>query len=152
MLKQQSQQTMIRALPEEYNSFASALLLYAKLDKQTLMDAFIAEEANRKPRSAEASLASANSTSALSSAAITKQCTFCGMSGHVLDTCFAFQTKKREAQAEASERQQKRKNKKGKAKARQAVENAGETAEMESASNVSTSDLLSPLQPDADFD
>ena len=55
----------------------------------------------------------------------------------MLDTCFAFQTKKREAQAEAEERQQKRKNKKGKAKVRQAVENAGETAEMESASNVS---------------
>ena len=152
MLKQQSQQTMIRALPEEYNSFASALLLHAKLDKQTLMNAFIAKEANRKPRSAEASLASANNTSALSSAAITKQCTFCGMSGHMTDLCFTFQSKKREAQTEASERQQKRKNKKGKGKARQAVENTGDTAEIESASNVDASDLLSLLQPDADFD
>ncbi|TDL27179.1 hypothetical protein BD410DRAFT_812260 [Rickenella mellea] len=37
---------MIRALPADYSSFVSSLLLLEKLDKAKLQDAFIAEESN----------------------------------------------------------------------------------------------------------
>ena len=40
--------TLIRALPEEYSSFASSLQLLDKFEKEKLQEAFVAEELLRK--------------------------------------------------------------------------------------------------------
>ncbi|TDL15284.1 hypothetical protein BD410DRAFT_854976 [Rickenella mellea] len=78
---------MIRALPADYSSFVSSLLLLEKLDKAKLQDAFIAEESNRKPcPTVESPIALHTSTPSTS----TSQCTFCQSNGHPIDQCFAY--------------------------------------------------------------
>lgn len=61
---------MIRALPDEYSTFASSLLLMDKLDKSAIQQAFVTEEAQRRHRASDApTIGSALSTSICTSRA-----------------------------------------------------------------------------------
>src|SRR3954466_7029696 len=73
--------TMIRALPEEYSTFTSSLLLLSTLDKDTLSDAFITEELNHSCHPKVPTLSSLNS--AFSGAQNDPVCDFCGTKGHL---------------------------------------------------------------------
>ncbi|THH04600.1 hypothetical protein EW145_g5395 [Phellinidium pouzarii] len=48
---------LVRALPMEYSSFRSALLLLTNFDFKTVKDAFLQEQKNRQPRAADSALA-----------------------------------------------------------------------------------------------
>src|SRR5215472_11930750 len=87
--------TLIRALPAEYNNFASSLLLLDSLDLDKLKSAFQSEESQRLARhvTSSASLALQTSTSSLS-------CFFCGGTTHLEKDCFA----KQKASADAKEK------------------------------------------------
>jgi hypothetical protein len=68
--------TLIKALPEEYSGFTSSLMLLDKLNKETVHQAFLSEDAHRRRRAGDAP-ASALAASAISSA-IAAICDFCG--------------------------------------------------------------------------
>ncbi|TDL20497.1 hypothetical protein BD410DRAFT_700995, partial [Rickenella mellea] len=142
---------LIRALPAEYSSFASSLLLLEKFDKAKLHQAFITEENNRVPRP------TVDSPIALRSAAIahssTTKCTFCTRTGHVMENCYKFRDAKQLAATEASEPIQQRqntnkKNRRGRGgKANQASNDASSsttTTTTELAGNASTHDWSHP--------
>ena len=110
---------LIRALPEEYSSFRSALLLLADFSLKTLKEAFMQEQMNRQKRAAEQSIAmkvttaspKPSSHSAQNSSAQSR-CDFCGMKNHTEANCF----KRRDA-IKALKQNRKQGNKKGKEKA-----------------------------------
>src|SRR3954462_1920029 len=81
--------TMIRALPEEYSTFTSSLLLLGSVDKETLSDAFITEELNRSRRPKVPTSSSLDS--ALSSVQNDPVFGFCGTKGHLEQHCFTKQ-------------------------------------------------------------
>ena len=82
---------LIRALPAEYNALRQTLLLDDSLTLEKLQDTFVALE--NQP-------GAPSSTPALSNAASTLSCTFCGRSGHSEDQCFA----RRDASTRAKEK------------------------------------------------
>jgi hypothetical protein len=86
---------LIRALPSEYNNFASSLLLLDTLDLDKLQSAFQNEESQRIARNVD----SAPSTLALS-ASSTLSCFFCGGTSHFEKDCMA----KKKASEEAKKR------------------------------------------------
>ncbi|KAJ2911819.1 hypothetical protein MD484_g8596, partial [Candolleomyces efflorescens] len=57
--KELAAMVLIRALPKEYNTFVSLLLLLDKLDKKTVQDAFITKEIQRRRRAADISSSAA---------------------------------------------------------------------------------------------
>ena len=73
--------TLIRALPDDYNSFVSSLLLKDDLDKTAVRNVFIRED-NQRRRRLDESPAVGN---ALATLALI--CAFCGNSGHSQDVC-----------------------------------------------------------------
>jgi hypothetical protein len=73
--------TLIRALPEEYNSFVSSLLLKDDLDKISVQNAFVREDTQRRRRQEESPAVG----TAL--AASSGPCAFCNSSGHSQDVC-----------------------------------------------------------------
>ena len=75
---------LIRALPEDYNSFVSSLLLKDDLDKAAVQIAFVRED-NQRRRRQEESPAIGTALATSSSSSIT--CAFCGSSGHSQDVC-----------------------------------------------------------------
>lgn len=77
---------LIRALPEEYNTFVSSLLLLDKLDKKTVQEAFITKEIQRHRRAADIS----SSTAAMAVSVAQLKCDFCGRSGHAIATCYSY--------------------------------------------------------------
>src|SRR5205823_2903190 len=81
--------TMIRALPEEYSTLTSSMLLLRNLDKDTLSDAFVTEELNRSHHPKVPSSSSLDS--ALSSAQNDPVWDFCGTKGHLEQHCFTKQ-------------------------------------------------------------
>ena len=100
--------TLIRALPDEYSNFASSLLLLDKLDKATVHQAFVTEEAQRRHRANEApTISAALATSPAPSGP--QKCEFCTMTGHTIETCYKYRDSKREAQESVQKRQNKRK-------------------------------------------
>ena len=87
---------LIRALPEEYSSFVSSLMLIDNLDRSTIHEAFRNEQLNRERRSGF----SGDSTSgvALSTTSVIGSiCDFCGFKGHTLPQCRKFLAAKTEA-------------------------------------------------------
>ena len=73
--------TLIQALPDDYNSFVSSLLLKDDLDKMTIQNVFVCED-NQRRRCQDDS-------PAVGSALVATPClcTFCGYSGHSQDVC-----------------------------------------------------------------
>jgi len=93
--------TMIRSLPEEYNTLITSLLLKGSLSKDAIIEAFQAKENQRQHRATLESFIS-SSTKALatfsSSSSFTqaKECDFCGFSGHLIDSCWRYHQAQRE--------------------------------------------------------
>src|SRR3954469_10671 len=98
--------TMIRALPEEYSTFTSSLLLLGTLDKDTLSDAFITEELNRSRHPKVPTSSSLDS--ALSSTQNDPVCNFCGTKGHLQQHCFTKQRASKTAKERCKNRPPKR--------------------------------------------
>ena len=88
---------LIRALPAEYNALRQTLLLDDSLTLEKLQDTFVALE--NQP-------GAPSSTPALSNAASTLSCTFCGRSGHSEDQCFARRDASTRAKEKAAQRTQ----------------------------------------------
>lgn len=81
--------TLIRALPDDYQNFSSALLLKDNLTKSAVIAAFKNEETNRIRRSDAALFAYKHSLSPASSNP-TKYCDVCEMNNHTLSECNIF--------------------------------------------------------------
>jgi gag-polypeptide of LTR copia-type len=75
--------SLIRALPAEYNTFASSLLLLDSLDVDKLKSAFVNEESQRLARN----VASTSSSLAMHTSS-SLNCTFCGGTSHAEKDCF----------------------------------------------------------------
>lgn len=136
---------LLRALPEEYSSFRSALLLMTTFDLKTVKEAFIQEQKSRQPRSGDSALALKASTASSKSSSSSKptNCDFCGIRGHVEANCY----KKRDAKKALQEQRKKKKDgnkEKGKANSAE-QENEEESAEF--AGNASIHDYTSPTSP-----
>ena len=97
---------LIRALPAEYNNFASSLLLIDSLDLAKLQSAFQNEESQRLARSlASPALAMPASTPHPSPSHLS--CTFCGMRGHTESNCHRKQSASVQAKEEVADRRKK---------------------------------------------
>ncbi len=79
---------MICALPADYLSFVSSLILLKKLDKAKLQDTFITKESNHQPHPTIKSPITLQASSL--SAPSEKTCIFCKSTNHLMDTCYAF--------------------------------------------------------------
>ena len=90
--------TLIRALPAEFNNFASSLLLLDSLDLDKLKSAFQNEESQRLARNV-----TSTSSLALQAMQTTKTCFFCGRPGHIEPDC--NDKKKASADAKAKAKQ-----------------------------------------------
>ncbi|PFH44982.1 hypothetical protein AMATHDRAFT_164154 [Amanita thiersii Skay4041] len=84
--------TLIRALPEEYNSFVSSLLLKDNLDKDTIKQSFVTEEIQCSRRARDASTASGSALKA-STTTTTTNCDFCGLRNHITTRCRKYMLK-----------------------------------------------------------
>ncbi|CDO76911.1 hypothetical protein BN946_scf184594.g18, partial [Trametes cinnabarina] len=98
---------LIRALPAEYNALRQTLLLDDSLTLEKLQDTFVALE--NQP-------GAPSSTPALSHAASTLSCMFCGRSGHSEDQCFAKRDASTKVKEKAAQRTQYQRSGKGKRK------------------------------------
>ena len=90
---------LIRALPDEYSSFISSLMLIDNLDRGTVHEAFRNEQLNRERRlgtqtdgASSTALAAKPSTPAANPA-----CDFCGYRNHTLSQCRKYSAAKVEA-------------------------------------------------------
>jgi len=153
--KELASMVLIRALPEEYNAFSSSLLLMDKLDKDTIAQAFVAEEAQRRHRSNDAP-----SAAMAARAAASLTCHFCSRPGHIQAECNSYQRAQATARENASKPHNRHK------KSGQQAQNTPSTASAAAASTSGVtefaghasvrapdpSSLFSPLQLKADFD
>ena len=99
--------SLIRALPAEYNTFASSLLLLDSLDVDKLKSAFVNEESQRLARNV-----SSSSSSLAMHTSSPLNCTFCGGTSHAEKDCFSKQKASNEAKRQLKERKQGFKSKK----------------------------------------
>ena len=79
--------TLIRSLPDEYKSLSHSLMLLDDLNKNTIREAFLAEETNSRRRG-EQNLAQTSNLALSSSTTSTiltynQECDFCGLKGHI---------------------------------------------------------------------
>ncbi|KAF8977378.1 hypothetical protein BDQ17DRAFT_1266641 [Cyathus striatus] len=93
---------LIRALPEEYSSFVSALLMKDKLDKEVIHAAFIVEEQNRTARSPDTSNVNGALAASTSSRSGLQKCDFCSRTGHTIANCHTFRKAQKVAQDRAN--------------------------------------------------
>ena len=168
---------MIRALPSEFDFFASSLQLLNKLEKFKLQKSFIAEELRRQCTLLSSTLQvtsftshTSNNSSTTSPHASISSYDFCSVLGHSALSCYRYKAAKvdttREALKKHLQRKQKGRGPPGmtqKANAAQAlplsffsttITSPDSLSVQEFAGNASTSffdpsHLLSPLQPDA---
>ncbi|THG96406.1 hypothetical protein EW145_g7784 [Phellinidium pouzarii] len=141
---------LVRALPMEYSSFRSALLLLTNFDFKTVKDAFLQEQKNRQPRAADSALALSSALKVSTPAKPSSQsvvCEFCDIKGHTEAQCF----KRRDAR-ESILKQRKEKREKGKERANAAQQETSASAptsvqSAEFAGNASTHDYTNPHSP-----
>ncbi|KAJ2921828.1 hypothetical protein H1R20_g15267, partial [Candolleomyces eurysporus] len=88
--KELTSMVLIRALPDEYSHFVSSLLLMDKLDKDTVQQAFLTEEIQRRRRAA------------MAAASAPLQCEFCSRPGHAQSTCRTFARAQETARKQAA--------------------------------------------------
>ena len=86
---------LICALPEEYASFVSSLMLIDELDCNIIHEAFRNEQLNRERHSVISS--DATSTTALATNPKNVSREFCSYKGHVLEQCRKYNVAKVEA-------------------------------------------------------
>ena len=129
---------LIRALPDDYNSFVSSLLLKDDLDKAAVQIAFVREDNQRRRRQEESpAVGSALAASSTSSTC----CDFCGLTGHAQPECRQY--------ARAKEQIVKNRNNRKKDKANTAKTPETPTEFAGNASAPSTSP--SPIPPNFDW-
>ncbi|KAF8226531.1 hypothetical protein L208DRAFT_1301448, partial [Tricholoma matsutake] len=87
---------LIRALPNEYSSFVSSLMLIDNLDRSTIHEAFRNEQLNHEHHSGFSS-DSTSSTALATSSVIGLLCDLCRFKGHTLPQCRKFLAAKTEA-------------------------------------------------------
>ncbi|THH09759.1 hypothetical protein EW145_g1773 [Phellinidium pouzarii] len=141
---------LVRALPMEYSSFHSALLLLTNFDFKTVKDAFLQEQKNRQPRAADSALALSSALKVSTPAKPSSQsvvCEFCDIKGHTEAQCF----KRRDAR-ESILKQRKEKREKGKERANAVQQETSASAptsvqSAEFAGNASTHDYTNPHSP-----
>jgi hypothetical protein len=97
LAKELTSMVLIRALPDEYSHFVSSLLLMDKLDKDTVQQAFITEEIQRRRRAADV-----GSVAAMVAASAPLQCEFCSRPGHAQSTCRTFARAQENARKQAA--------------------------------------------------
>ena len=117
--------TLIRALPAEFNHFASSLLLLDALDLDKLKSAFHNEESQCLARNVSTSLALHTNNSS--------GCFFCGRQGHIEKDC----NTKKKASAEAKGQSKA----KGKGKGKQNAKEAQETDDKMEQSNAAAASV-----------
>ena len=128
--------TLIRALPAEYQSFVSSLVLLPSFDYAAVKESFYLEEQNRiardldNPTLASAAIHSPASTSV--------SCSFCGLPGHLQEKCFRYQTALLNAKQEVHNRKKNKKSKPQRAQEAQEIANAAEFAGNASSHSSST--------------
>jgi gag-polypeptide of LTR copia-type len=112
---------MVRALPQEYSSFVSSLILLPQFDFKTLKEAFILEESNRRATSAStsvtavANLARVSNKCTLASKSTSKPpppspkliCEFCQTHNHSQDQCRLYKQFQQQATTQAMENRSK---------------------------------------------
>jgi len=99
---------LIQALPEDYNSFVSSLLLKDDLDKAAVQIVFVHEDNQRRRRQEESpAIGTALATSSSSS---TTTCAFCGSSGHSQDICRQYARAKEQVGKNRNNRKQDKAN------------------------------------------
>ena len=133
---------LIRALPEEYKSLSHSLMLLDDLNKNTIREAFLAEETNSRKRG-EQNIAP-TSDLALSTSNNDLECDFCGYKGHKSSECRKL----------AAARTQARKPRTAKKQTANSTSNEPDTSNVvESAGNASANSISSsPLQINANFE
>ena len=140
--------TLIRALPSEFNNFASSLLLLDSLDLNKLKSAFQTEESQRLARN---SLPSSTLASAAQSSSLT--CFFCGRQGHGERECLLKQKASEEAKKKSQQSQQSQDRKRSSRRPRNAKEASVEKDNSPELSNAvefaghASSTLPSSLRP-----
>ena len=126
--------TLIRALPEEYSSFASSLQLLDKFEKEKLQEAFVAEELLRKRGdSASAAAALAVRTQGLSGS---PTCEFCSLPGHSQSSCHRY--KSMQAQASQAAQQKAQERGKNRSKGAKGFQNAAAAQDSSVAASMAT--------------
>ena len=121
--------TLIRALPAEYNNFASSLLLLDSLDLEKLKSAFQTEESQRfarNPATAPALAQAAQPSSSLT-------CSFCGRKGHGKPDCWTKQAASEDAKKKVQD-QQKGKPRRRRQNAKEAAQESDKSPEQGNAS------------------
>ena len=133
---------LCNALPKEYESFHSAVLLLSDFTWSTLKEAFAQEQQNRQEhvQITQAMLASGPSTPSSSRSVI---CTFCNVSGHTEDKCFRKERAARQAKADAQNAASRR----GRGRKGQKAHVAQEEESAEFAGNASALDYTNPHSP-----
>lgn len=147
--------TMLHALPEEFHHLSTSLQLADKLNKATLLQAFITEDINQKCKVESGSFPVASALSAAVSAVV---CAFCSLPGHSIDSCYRFREAKAAASKEAQEKRQKRQegDRKRPQKAHAAQDQSqdapspSEAKEFTGSASLDPSSLYSPLDASAD--
>ncbi|KAJ2926189.1 hypothetical protein H1R20_g10907, partial [Candolleomyces eurysporus] len=84
-------------LPDKYSHCVSSLLLMDKLDKDTVQQAFLTEEIQRRRRAADAV-----SVAAMAAASAPLQYDFCSCPGHAQLTCRTFTRAQENARKQAA--------------------------------------------------
>jgi transposase InsO family protein len=136
---------LIRALPEEYKSLTQSLMLLDDLNKNTIREAFLAEETNSRKRGEQYTTPTSNVVLAASNNSKTvKECDFCGMKYHTSSECRKLVAARLAARNPQNWRKQ----------TANSANNEAETSKVEeSAGNASARTISSPpLQNDANFD
>jgi transposase InsO family protein len=136
---------LIRSLPDEYKSLSQSLMLLDDLNKNTIREAFLAEETNSRkrgeqdiPQTSDMALYSSNSSKS------EQECDFCGFKGHTSADCRKL----------VSARAYARKPRPAKKQTANSANVEPESSKVaESAGNASDNHISSfPLQIDANFD
>jgi hypothetical protein len=132
---------LIRSLPDEYKSLTHSLMLLDDLNKNTIREAFLAEETNSRRRGQEHT--AGTSDLALSTAS-DQECDFCGIKGHTSSKCRKLVSARAYARKPRPTKKQTANNANSEPEASNVVESAGNA----SSCHISSS----PLQINANFD
>ncbi|KAH7918089.1 hypothetical protein BV22DRAFT_1025182, partial [Leucogyrophana mollusca] len=139
--------TMIRSLPEEYDHFASSLMLLKSLDKQELKSAFLAEETQRRRHADGPGALSSDSALATGSGQCrcgpNVTCFFCERPGHCTHKCRTMQRHKDSHKAQMAEERSKQRSKNA-SKAQDTSSSANSSSTPSTLSNSTSAASLSP--------
>ena len=137
---------LIRSLPDEYKSLTHSLMLLDDLNKNTIREAFLAEETNSRRRGEQTIAGTSDMALSTTNSKSEQECDFCGFKGHTSSDCrklvaaCAYARKPRNAKKQTAN------------STSEEPEATKESKVVESAGNASCNHISSlPLQIDANF-